>query len=333
MKGRWRFLNNLGLCALTIVALGLAGCGERNPDQANEMAVQGLYSGALSPDGKYALIGSVAHGGSFWDIKSNERLYDWNHQAGVYSNLVAVDISANDARAITAENFDFVFWDATTGKALDFRRAPASIMDVSLAQDGKTAALGLENQTAVIFDVDAGKVTHSFVHDARVRKLDLNARAGLLLTADDSFNTYLWDLSTDTLRHKLSIGNQPSTVAISDNGALAFSAAQLSKAIVWDTVTGQVKYTLASMGSILDRKATFTAARFIDENQRLLTGTSSGKVMLWDMRTGSLEATWQLHRRNELKPVSVAVMSVASRGGIHHFAIGSNGFLDLLEGP
>ncbi|WP_110189351.1 WD40 repeat domain-containing protein [Pokkaliibacter plantistimulans] len=323
---RWQVL-------LLSVMLVLSGCSDREPQQANELALRGLYSGVVSADARFSLIGSVTHGGSLWQVDDNKRLYDWNHRQGEFSNLVAMDIDDNDKYAVTAASFDFVLWDMATGKALDFRRAPSEIMDLSLSANGQLLALGLTDQTAVLFDLKAGKIIQTLLHDSRVRKVDLNAQKGFLLTGDDSFVTTLWDINSGKMLHQLNLGNQPSVVTLSDDGKLAFSAAQLSKAIVWDTLTGQVKYTLASMDSILDRKATFTAARFIDKGQRLLTGTSSGKVMLWDMRTGSLDATWQLHRRNELKPVSVSVVSVASKGGVHHYALGSNGFLNILQGP
>lgn len=312
---------------------GLMGCSDRKPEQANEVAVQGLYSGALAANGKFAVIGSIHHGGSLWQVETNERLFDWNLKADRYANLVAVDIDDEGRYAVTAEPWDLALWEVASGKPIDYRRAPAEILDVALSETGQLLAVGLDDRTAMLFDTEQGAPLQTFTHGGRVRAVALNQAKGLLLTGDDTYLSTLWDIKTGKKLHEVEIGNQATVTALSADGKLAFSASQLNKAVIWDTVTGQVKHTLASMSSGFERKATFTAARFIDQGQRLLTGTSSGRVWLWDTRTGVLEASWMLHHRETKKPVSVSVMSVSSLGANRHLALGSNGFVNQLSGP
>ena len=80
--------------ALALV-VGLAACGSRDAPLASlEVAVPGAFSAALSPDGRQAVIGSLRHGGSLWDLETDQRRFDWNHRAG--------DMHADHGRGLRA---------------------------------------------------------------------------------------------------------------------------------------------------------------------------------------------------------------------------------------
>lgn len=85
-----------------LFALLLAACGDQ-PAQQWTLATKGAFSAALSPNGQYATVGAIEHGGSLWRLSDGERLYNWNHTQGTYSMLVASTFSTDSRFVITAE--------------------------------------------------------------------------------------------------------------------------------------------------------------------------------------------------------------------------------------
>ncbi len=90
-------------CVLISSAVVLTtACGSADgPTREVEYAVQGIYSAAISNDARYAIVGSIQHGGSLWDANNHERLYNWNHKKDSYSNIVASAFSPDNQYAIT----------------------------------------------------------------------------------------------------------------------------------------------------------------------------------------------------------------------------------------
>ncbi|MEH6651676.1 MAG: hypothetical protein V7707_16780 [Motiliproteus sp.] len=312
------------------ISLLLAGCGADKPSDKREYAVQGIYSGAISNDSRYAVMGSVQHGGSLWDIRQHERLYNWNHAEGSYSNLVATAISPESGFAVTVGQQDLVLWQIADGKPVWFWNAPAGILDAQLSANGEFALLGLENHQALYFDIQNGGLKHSLRHDGRVRSVDISTDGQLALTGSDDNQARLWDLENGELLLRVAHGNGVNTVALSPNRQHAFSAGQLDKALIWRTSDGQLEQTLTTDESFVAQRISYTAAKFSDSSDQLLTGTSSGLVQLWDVRKGTELRRWEAHKRDPFRPTSATIYGLGFGNGVF-YALASNGFVNELK--
>ncbi|MCW8887197.1 MAG: hypothetical protein OQK12_18370, partial [Motiliproteus sp.] len=162
-----RTFREFALITATAALISACSSGD-SPTREVEYAVQGIYSAALSSDGRNAIVGSIQHGGSLWDANNHERLYNWNHKKDSYSNIVASAFSPDNQFAVTTGQQKMVLWEVTTGKPHWFWNAPAEVLDVDLAPQGSFALLGLGNHTAVYFDIKNGGVKQTFHHDGRV---------------------------------------------------------------------------------------------------------------------------------------------------------------------
>lgn len=317
-------------CALLTAAI-LTGCSDSDkPAKYVEYALQGAYSGTLSPQAKYAVIGSFNHGGSLWNVSQHERLYNWNHRAGEYSLITASAFSPNELYAATAEQQQLVLWNLSNGKPEGFWSSPAEILAMDLSPNGNYALLGLADHTAVYFDIKHGGVMQTFRHDARVKSVDLSEDALLALTGDDAYNAQLWDVQSNKVIHSLKFGNIVDTVALSPNKQLAFSSGSLDRAVIWNTQDGKVLHTLSDNRDLFGKRLSFLSARFSPDNSQLLTGTASGSVQLWDTASGEILRSWTLHKRDPYGPTSTGVYSVGFGNDIY-YAIGSNGIINELK--
>jgi WD40 repeat protein len=305
--------------SLIIIFYLLTACSSDDiPVNQWEMAVQGVYSASLSMDGKYVLVGSVHHGGSYWSVDDFERLYNWNHKADTMSGIVASSISDNGLYAATSGHRKIVLWNAKTGEAFWLWEAPADVIDMDLSNTGQYALLGLESYEAALFDIKNGGVKLRLAHEGVVQTVDMSADGKWAITGGDDSYVKVWDLQTGKEIRSWELNNQVRVVAISEDGALGFGASHRGETQIWDLVTGKIR------SSIKATSGYFLTARFNGSYSELLTGNSSGKVQLWDTNNGQLKRSWKISGRNDWTTRNTQVIDVAFSAESYR-AVGANG--------
>lgn len=313
-----------------IGALVLAGCSAEEPVSTNSMAVQGLYSAALSDDGSNALVGSIQHGGSYWANNPPQRVYNWNHASGEYSPLVSVDIDPSGDYAATGGARTMVLWSTVTGESVGFWNTPGDVKSLKLTRNGDFALVGMDDQTARYFDIKNGGILHTLRTGAVVRSVDVTPDGRYALTGDDLYQVILWDLRTGEARHRWQLDNNIATVALANDGSYAFAAAQLGDAKVWSTLTG-AEVSEIDTGALQSRNVTISQAVFSGDGSRLLLGQQNRRVDLVNTITGEVTRSWELHLKDTLRPTGAAVMALAFGPGGSYYAVGSNGFFNVLQ--
>jgi len=312
-------------CLLIFIAFLLTACSRgASPEKQWEMAAQGAYSASISMNGEFLLLGSVHHGGSYWQIDKFERLYNWNHEADKFSGIVSSAISDNGKFATTSDHRKIVLWNASTGEAFWLWEAPADIQAMDLSNDGQFALLGLESYEAVLFDIKNGGVKLRLAHDGIVQSVDMSTDMNIGISGGDDSWVKVWDLENGKLLFSWQLLNQIKVVAISQDGRYGFAASHRGESNIWDLITGNLITQLPKVGGH------FQSARFDASGKNLLTGTSSGQVHLWDVDTGKNKEFWQLAPRNSWVSKNTQVLDVAFSGK-QYKAVGANGIAYLLK--
>lgn len=316
-----------------LLALGialLAGCSAEEPISTAQLAVQGLYSAALSDNGAGSLVGSIQHGGSYWKNSSPQRLYNWNHATGEYTPLVSVDIDPSGDFAATGGARTMVLWSTVTGESLGYWNTPGDVKSLKLTRNGNFALVGMDDQTARFFDIKNGGILQTLRTGAIVRSVDVTPDGRYGLTGDDSYNVTLWDLATGEVKYTWQLDNNIATVKLSDDGSYAFGAAQLGDAKVWSTLTG-TQVSQIDTGALQSRNVTIRQAVFSPSNRNLLLGQQNRRVNLVNLMTGEVIRSWDMYLKDTLRPTGSTVLALAFGAGDSYYAIGSNGYLNIFQ--
>ncbi len=321
-----KFFISLFVCAL-------AACTKTpSPTHSLEVAAKGFHSAAISEDGAFVLVGSIYHGGSFWRMTDEERLFNWNHQSDELTTIVAADFSDNGKWAVSAAPHTMVLWNTDSGKGERYWTAPAEVLDIELNRQGSIALLGLEDHSAVIFDIRRGGIRRVFQHQNRVRSVDFSAQADIAITGSEDYTASIWDTASGermtTIRHE----DDVQFVQLSDDGNVALSVSKYDKALIWKTRDAEIVTEIPLNAEHLKRGIRFTSARFSADNRLLVTGRPDQIVQLWEIETARELARWKLPKRNAWKPTSAAVLDVAfDKNNSTIIAAASNGFVHHLE--
>lgn len=324
------------LASLIVFCLiSLSGCEKAmRPSQSLEVAVVGLHSGALSDDGELFCVGSINHGGSLWRNASQERVYNWNHKENEYSTLISVDFSHDNKWTLTASPYDLVLWSTESGKGERFWSTPGEILDAELGPGANFALLGLDDHSAVIFDIRRGGILQTLHHQNRVRSVDLSLDGKLALTGSEDYTATLWNTANGEKLTTIKHDDDVQLVKLSPDGSLALSVSKYDKALLWQTDTGQGIGEIPLGEQEIKRGMRFTAAKFNSDNTLLLTGRPDEVVELWQLSDRTRLARWKLPKRDAWKPTGAAVIDIgfsAQEG--NYFALASNGFLHKLQLP
>lgn len=280
-------------------------CSE-GPSSTLPLAKQGFLSADISNDGDYAVIGSIHHGGSFWDIKKKERLFNWNHESGKMSSLRAVAISKDGQRAVTCEEDTLVLWNTKTGEYKQFWQADDRILTIALNDKGTRALMGLRNGTVSYFDLDRGNAIYNFKHLAEVRSVGLSKDGLTGISASDDRTVKVFDLKQGKEIQTKTLNNQIKTVAISPSGTKAFATAQREDSIVWEVGSEKILYKKNN------RVTNYTSAVFSENEKFLSLGTFSGMVVRIDIKSGKEVNKWQAEPRQAYGSASSkAIMSLS----------------------
>lgn len=273
-----------------VMSVFLVACAE-GPSSSQELAKQGFLSAALSSNGQAAIVGSIHHGGSYWDLTTKERLYNWNHQNGQMSSLRAVAISTNGKRAVTCQEDAMVLWSTETGKSLAFWEAEDRILSIAMNEKGDRALMGLRDGSVSFFDLDNGMAIHNFEHQAEVRSVALSKDGKRGISAGDDNTVKIYDLVKGEIIQTKTLSNQIKTITISDSGSLAFATAQREDTLVWNIDQDKVIYKKHN------RVTNFTSADFSDNERHISLGTFSGKIIRLDINSGKQLNEWQAEPR------------------------------------
>jgi len=320
---------------IKVVALTtlLSACELSSPPlNSLEVASKGIHAAALSDDGQHALIGSIYHGGSLWNIADSERLYNWNHTNEEPSSLVAADFSNDGRWALSADNHTLVLWDVTSGKAERYWVAPGEILDAKLGPNADTALLGLDNNTAVIFDIRKGGIKSTFIHQSRVRSVDYSRDGRYALTGSEDYTASLWDTHSSEKLFTFKHNDDVQLVKLSPDGSLALTVSKYDKALLWETKEGKVLNEIPLSAQHLRSGTRYISAQFSNDSKYLLTGRPDRLAELWKTDDLSRLARWKVPKRQAWKPTSSAVIAVSfSTEANTFFAVTSNGFVHKLR--
>jgi len=310
-------LNHLCFAALFCLFL-LNGCGNSsNSEKTQQLGPDNLFAADISEH--YALISNMSGPAELWQLKPKSLLHSWKHLDGT-NGIIKTSISGNEEFAITAERDSLVWWRISDGKLLKVWSFP-EISAVSISSDGHFALIGLPDK-AIYFSLKKGITLYAFRHEGSVLATDISKSGQYALTGSADKTAKLWDLATGELKYTWTHFNQLSSVAISPDDSYAFTNAALGQALLWKLSNGKIYKSLKP-----DRQ-TIATAKFSGNGRQLITGLTSGRIDLWNIKAGQRIKFWRAKKDEKRRPTVASVLGLAFiENDKKIYSIASNGYL------
>jgi WD40 repeat protein/uncharacterized caspase-like protein len=278
-----------------------AATGEIAHVFAPHVELMPLHAMAVSPDGKVFATGVGQHdweaGPDLWDISSG--LSSGGFGTSLRQGL-DLALTPDGRRLVAAADDGAAVWDAVAGRLIrTFGNHEKEVGAVAISRDGKLVLTGAGDNLVKLWDVTSGALIKTFRgHDNSVERVALSPDAKLAASGSSIDGIIkVWDLDSGvelaTLRrHVASIR----ALDFSADGRSLVSGSWDGSVIVWDLVTGAVRFDLNWENRRLfnpQREDSSQSSRAISwagfsaDGERILALTHSGVLSAWDAHSGA----------------------------------------------
>ena len=240
-----------------------------------------VWNLVFSPDGK--TLASDSHDGTIrlWDVITGEERYVLKKDSDRASMLSFTP----DGVTMVSVNWDdeISLWNPSTGKhKKTFALHPdCSTTGAAFNPNGKTVAIGSDNGTIYLHDLDTGELEMALTgHEEYVENLAFSPDGKTLVSGSGDGTIRFWDIHTGEHRliftgHTLdAIG-----VAFSPDGKTLASSIDDGTIRFWDTDTGNEKHTFTGHS-----ESVYSVA-FNPNGDIIASGSVTGIINLWNADT------------------------------------------------
>ena len=198
-------------------------------------------------------------------------------------NTFAVAMSA-DGKLLASDGVkgQIRLWNPTTGEELPTPVPMQGDRPLAFAPDGKHLAAATGNRGGVrVYEVATGKVRFEFQdHTDFVWALAYSPDGKLLLAADRTPKTVVWDLQTGQVKATLEVRDAVRSAVFAPDGNTVALACVDTGIRLWDVAALKERLRLEG------HDGQTWAATFTRDGRTLITGGYDSTIRLWDVTTG-----------------------------------------------
>ncbi len=249
----------------------------------------GVDAVAFSPDGRWALSGSIDETVKLWEVATGREVRTFpKNDVGV----MAVAFSPDGRWALTGGGGLLKLSEIATGRLLrTFTGHRSAVVSIAFSPDGRTAISGSWDGTARLWDVATGREMRTFIgHSKAVRSVAFSPDGQSVLSGSQDKTIRLWDVATGRLLQALTGHvDDVRSVAFSPDGQSVLSGSLDKTVRLWDVASGRIVRTFS--GHL--PKGVWAVA-FAPNGRRVLS-TDGMVPRLWDVATGHELRTFTGH--------------------------------------
>jgi WD40 repeat protein len=252
----------------------------------------GVTSVAISPDGRYALTGSVDATIRLWDLRTGTQVRVF---FGHTNSVMSVTFGPDGTNILSGSADTSVrLWDIATGKLVRiFTGHRDSVRIAAFSPDGKKILTGSTDNSARLWDVATGKgVSAPLIHSNDVTSGTFSPDGRYILTGSLDRIARLWDVATGqnlrifTFATGVTGTSSVNDVAFSPDGRYVLTGNADGVARLWDVATGKI---LRNFRAAVVSGTTFavTSVAFSPDGRYVVAGGSNNTARLWEVTTGA----------------------------------------------
>jgi WD40 repeat protein len=248
---------------------------------------------AISPDGKYIVVGLRNGNIHLWDIEQSQQVRTFEGHLDRITGIVF----SNDGRWIVSGSWDDTarLWDVQTGETLRvFSGHTDNVLSVALSPHNDILTTTSNDNTLRLWNIQTGELVHILEeHTAPVHTSAFSHDNRLLLSGGDDNTLYLWDISNGKLIRTF-LGHSDRITAVAFHPTLAnrmLSASRDGTLRLWDIATGDL---VRIFEGHQDR---INAAVFSPDGRFIYSAARDTNIWKWDTETG--EVIEQLSQHND----------------------------------
>ncbi|KDN34403.1 hypothetical protein RSAG8_12502, partial [Rhizoctonia solani AG-8 WAC10335] len=263
-----------------------------------------IWSLAFLPDGKHLISGSHDSTICVWDITSGQIAFGPFREHT--STVAKVAVSPNGhLLASAAEDDTMRVWNTQTWQTCALFQNTGMVRSVVFSPDGSHLLSGSADGNIRIWEVpDAFKGqlvdNQQEGHSDWVRSVAFLPSGTTIISGSSDMTVCIWDLQSRQLVRSPLKGHNDRVLLVgaSSDGNHIFSVSADRMVYVWGTQSGQLEYTIGPIETDGQNDALyqeFWPVDFLFDDRRVVCGSQSGRIYMWDDSKLSFSFTGHNH--------------------------------------
>jgi WD40 repeat protein len=202
-------------------------------------------------------------------------------------SIINATFSPDGNYILTASEDKARLWDVVTGRQASlFEGHHRPLTQASFSPDGTRVVTASMDSTAIVWDVESGRIISKLFHSLRtldaIKLASFSPDGTRVVTATETGMAQVWDAeSGEQVTILDERADQVNSIVFSPNGTLIVTASRDRTAKIYDAATGKRNVTLSG-----GHYGELTSAVFDPSGTRLLTTSSDRAAIIWDTTTG-----------------------------------------------
>jgi len=317
------------------LCLWLASCTEVQNTPKDQQAVtsDGTVAGAYAPASQLAAFSSTTSGVIVQDLATRQAKFRLSHQDPV-QNLVTQLVFSHDGKyLLTADRKQVALWQMSDGKNLGFWSVPgdATVRDMAVSDYGRHLVIAQNDGKIQHINLKSGRRLEFLGHqqdpaaiDHNVNSVAISPNGRYVLSGGNDYKSYFWDSDSGQILLTITHPSRVTKVALDPQARYLFSADSQKQALIYDLKTGK-KVSQLQLGRVQQ----FSAARFSDDGQRLLTGSPGRLAERWQVSTGQKISSWRVQPSASSRLQQALVYDIGEPNPAEAITVSSSGLVEL----
>lgn len=261
---------------------------------------------AFSKDGSRIISGSQDNTIRFWDAEGGQLLKSFRGHDGAVRTVAFAEsdqviLSGSHDNSIRKWNIsEYEEIRVLQGQVLEGH--VDAILSAGFSPDGERIVTASRDRTARTWETFTGQPLKVFAegHSFLATSAAFFPGGKRLATGAVDNTVRIWDVDSGTQLVRLEHTGRAAALTVSNDGKWVITGGDDNSAKMWNAETGELASVFKGDKDSKGHNNEVTAVAISENDQRLLTGDSSGRVFIWDIKTQKVVLELKGHARSRI---------------------------------
>jgi WD40 repeat protein len=286
----------------TCLLIFLISCQNEEPASKFTLNEPDIAYGNFTNNGAMLVTTDYLGNNNLWDLANHKLLYKLTdtEKTKDFADLYGSIMLADNAKMVFANSgHRLEIWDSASGRVINNYATSGIIKSFALNSTGNQALIGYNDRTVQLINTQTGNLIWKIKYNTDIERVNLSSDGLYALISLDTGVCDLWQVTQNKILHTFKNRQKIYFSAISPENRYVLIATLLEPVRLYELHSGELIYELIEnrwlSAKLFKRNILqINAASFSRDLNTLITAVPNGRILVWELQTGTLIKEFQL---------------------------------------